>query len=232
MKYVKKFWPLYLLTAVIFVFAAIGADRAVTTIAENTPVARDHVIVIDAGHGGMDGGATSCTGVLESRINLEIALKLNDLCHLLGYQTVMIRTADVSVYTEGNTIAAQKASDLRQRVRIVNETEKAILISIHQNTFSESRYSGAQVFYATTQGSQGLANRMQEIFVSALNPGSIRKEKVASNVYLMQHIQKTGVLVECGFLSNPEEEALLRSGEYQNRICCVIVSALSQYLHA
>lgn len=232
MKYVKKFWPLYLMTAVFFVLATIGTEQAVSTIAENKPVPRDHMIVIDAGHGGLDGGATSCTGVLESQINLEIALKLNALCHLLGYETRMVRTSDISVYTEGNSIAAKKASDLRQRVRMVNDTDNAILISIHQNTFSDSRYSGAQVFYAPTQGSQMLAKLMQEMFITAVNPGSNRMEKSANNIYLMQHIQRCGVLIECGFLSNPQEEALLRSGEYQKKLCCVVVSALSAYLNA
>lgn len=224
MKYIRKFWPLYVMTAIVFIAAALGTSRAVTTVAENTPVPHSVTLVIDAGHGGLDGGATSCTGVLESQINLQIALRLEDLCHLLGYRTVMIRTTDISVYTEGSTIAAKKASDLRQRVRIVNETEGAILISIHQNIYADSRYSGAQVFYAPTAGSKELANMLQDRFQSG------RECKPANNVYLMQHIQKPGVLIECGFLSNPEEEALLRSASYQKQLCAVILSAIGDYL--
>lgn len=230
MQYIRRFWPLYLITVLLFIFLALVASQTVTTIAENAPIQHSVTIVIDAGHGGVDGGATSCTGVLESRINLEIALRLEDLCHLLGYRTQMIRRSDVSVYTEGNTIAAKKASDLRQRVKIVNETEGGILVSIHQNIFADSRYDGAQVFYANTPGSQELAVLLQQNFASACNPGSHRQEKEAKNVFLMRYIQKTGVLVECGFLSNPEEEALLRTKQYQNRLCAVIVSSLSQYL--
>lgn len=230
MQYIRRFWPLYLITVLLFIFFALVASQTVTTIAENAPIQHTVTIVIDAGHGGVDGGATSCTGVLESRINLEIALRLEDLCHLLGYRTQMIRRSDVSVYTEGNTIAAKKASDLRQRVKIVNETEGGILVSIHQNIFADSRYDGAQVFYANTPGSQELAVLLQQNFASACNPGSHRQEKEAKNVFLMRYIQKTGVLVECGFLSNPEEEALLRTKQYQNRLCAVIVSSLSQYL--
>ena len=230
MQYIRRFWPLYLITVLLFIFLALVASQTVTTIAENAPIQHTVTIVIDAGHGGVDGGATSCTGVLESRINLEIALRLEDLCHLLGYRTQMIRRSDVSVYTEGNTIAAKKASDLRQRVKIVNETEGGILVSIHQNIFADSRYDGAQVFYANTPGSQELAVLLQQNFASACNPGSHRQEKEAKNVFLMRYIQKTGVLVECGFLSNPEEEALLRTKQYQNRLCAVIVSSLSQYL--
>ena len=144
--------PFYLLAAIICIGAARIGSGAVTASVQSEGVERNHRIVIDAGHGGIDGGATSCTGVLESTINLQIALRLNDLMHLLGYETVMIRTTDTSVYTEGNTIAAQKVSDLKERVRIVNETENAILISIHQNIFPDSRYDGAQVFYAPTEG--------------------------------------------------------------------------------
>ena len=230
--YLKKFWVLYLITAVLCLGAALGASEAVTTVAQNTPVARNQTIVIDAGHGGEDGGATSCTGVLESQINLQIALRLNDLCHLLGYNTLMIRTTDTSVYTEGSTIAAKKVSDLKQRVRIVNETENAILISIHQNTFPIEKYSGAQVFYNSGEGARDLAERIQSAFVQTVNPGSNRKCKSADGIYLMQHISRPGVLVECGFLSNTEEEARLRTSEYQQQICCVIVCALSSYLNA
>lgn len=230
--YIRKFWLLYLIVAVIAIAATAGADRAVSTIAENAPIERSRTIIIDAGHGGEDGGAVSCTGVLESQLNLQIALRLRDLCHLLGYQTLMIRTSDVSVYTEGNTIAAKKVSDLKQRVRTVEQTPNALLISIHQNIFPDSRYSGAQVFYNGTDEAKALAQSMQEQFVASLNPGSKRNCKPADSIYLMQKISSPGVLVECGFLSNPQEEALLRDPEYQRKICCVIASSLSSFLNA
>lgn len=221
---------LYLLTIVgVLTLAELGS-RTVTVISENIPVPRDNCIIIDAGHGGEDGGATSCTGALESTYNLEISLRLNDLLHLLGYDTVMTRTADTSIYTKGETIAQKKISDLKERVRIVNETDNSLLLSIHQNNFSDSRYSGAQVFYAGTEGSDLLATQLQSAFVSTLNPGSNRKCKKSDGVYLMEHIERTGVLIECGFLSNAEEEAKLRSPEYQKKLCYVIASTVSQYL--
>lgn len=205
-------------------------NRAVTVIAENIPVERMHTLVIDAGHGGVDGGATSCTGILESRFNLEIALRLNDLLQFLGYHTKMIRTEDISVYTKGETIAQKKASDLKERVRIVNEADHAILLSIHQNNFSDSRYSGAQVFYAGTGGSQALAKQMQAALVKYLNPGSSRQEKKSSGVYLMEHIRSPGILIECGFLSNPEEEARLRRADYQKKLVSVVACTVSEFL--
>lgn len=218
--------------AVIGIFAGITfwGSRAVTVVAQKIPLERKHTIVIDAGHGGMDGGATSCCGVLESRFNLEIAVKLRDLLHFLGYDTRMIRTSDTSVDTEGESIASKKVSDLKNRVRMVNERENAVLVSIHQNTFSDSRYSGAQVFYGPEGESRQLAKELQEAFVRTVNPGSSRKSKPADGVYLMQHINCTGVLVECGFLSNPEEEAKLRSDEYQQKLCCVIAATVTEFL--
>ena len=222
--------PWYLLIAILFIAIAAGTDQAVTTVVQRTPVERKHILILDAGHGGVDGGATSCTGVLESQINLEIALKLQDMFHLLGHKTLMIRTSDVSIYTSGETIAAKKISDLRERVRIVNETEHAILISIHQNTFSDSQYRGAQVFYPSTAGSQKLAEQLQNALIRTLNPTSNRKAKKAQGVYLMEHIVQTGILVECGFLSNPSEEAELRDPEYQTKLCAVIAATISAAL--
>jgi N-acetylmuramoyl-L-alanine amidase len=187
-------------------------------------------IVIDAGHGGMDGGATSCTGKPESEYNLEISLKLRDILHLLGYPTRMVRTSDTDVHTHGDTIAARKMSDLKERVRMVNEQENQLLVSIHQNLFTDPRYSGAQVFHAKDAESQHLAKLLQHKLVETLNPGSRRQEKEAEGIYLMTHIQRPGILVECGFLSNPQEEAKLSSPEYQKKICCVIAAALVQFL--
>lgn len=227
----KKEWVIfYLIIAVVLLLFVQWGSNAVTVIAENRPVKREHCIIIDAGHGGPDGGATSCTGVLESTYNLDIALRLNDLLHLLGYDTRMIRTTDTSVYTKGETIAQKKISDLKERVRITNETENALLLSIHQNIFSDSRYSGAQVFYANTQGSAALAEQMQASLVRTLNPGSKRKSKKGSGIYLLEHISQPGVLIECGFLSNVEEEARLRSGEYQKKLSAVIAVTVDSYL--
>lgn len=220
----------YILVIGLFLLVTYWGSVATSVIAERIPMERDVTIIIDPGHGGEDGGATSCTGILESRFNLEISLKLNDLFHLLGYDTVMVRTTDRSVYTSGDTIAAKKVSDLRQRVKLVNETESALLVSIHQNTFPDSQYSGAQVFYGPEGEGQTLAQQLQEALCKTVNPGSNRKSKKADGVYLMQHIDCTGVLVECGFLSNPEEEAKLRDGTYQKKLCCVIAATVGNFL--
>ena len=228
-----KRWNYYLFcvsTMVLMLLCAYWGSRVVTVVSEELPFVRKHCIVIDPGHGGEDGGAVSCTGRMESEYNLAISRRLDDLLHLLGYRTRMTRTSDVSIYTTGSTLAQKKVSDLKERVRIVNETGNALLVSIHQNQFSDSRYSGAQVFYAKTAGSKDLGQKLQAELVAALNPGSNRKSKPVSGVYLLENIPCAGVLVECGFLSNPQEEAMLRNTDYQKNLCCVLAATLHQYL--
>lgn len=224
MKYMRSFAPFYLLLIGAVLVLVQWGNRTVTVMSESAPLTDRHCMIIDAGHGGVDGGATSCTGVLESQINLQIALRLDDLCHLLGMDTKMIRTTDISVYTEGQTISQKKMSDLKHRVNIVNDTPNATLISIHQNYFTDGRYSGAQVFYSKGDPSRQLAENMQQNFTIT---SSTRSAKPSQGVYLMEHIRCRGVLVECGFLSNPQEEAKLRSDDYQKLLCCIIASTLS-----
>ena len=230
MKKIFKMATIYGVVTIALLLCTKLGSRAVTTLSENKVPEREHCIVIDPGHGGEDGGAISCSGFPESSYNLQISQKLNDLLNLLGYQTKMIRTTDISVYTKGETLVQKKSSDLNERVNLINDTHGAILLSIHQNHFPDSRYSGAQVFYSKTDGSPQLAAQLQKAFVSTLNPGSHRQEKKSSGIYLMEHIQCPGVLIECGFLSNPEEDAKLRDPVYQNNLCSVISTTVCQYL--
>lgn len=213
----------YTATILLTLTLASLGNRAVTVISQGLPPEREHCFIIDPGHGGVDGGATSVTGKLESAFNLEIGLRLRDLLQFLGYQTKMIRTEDISIYTKGETIAQKKMSDLKERVRICNETDGAILLSIHQNTFPDGRYSGAQIFYSDTEGSHELAKQLQ----AALGK---RPEKQAKGIYLMDHITCPGVLIECGFLSNREEEAKLRSPEYQKLLVSVIAVTAANFI--
>lgn len=232
----KKLWlsllPVYTLILACFLIAGIGGSRAISVISENAPLTERKRIVIDPGHGGIDGGATSCTGVLESKINLEIALRVNDMLHLLGVDTVMTRTTDTSLHTQGNTIAAQKVSDLKERVKMASDSANAMLVSIHQNNFTDSRYSGAQVFCSPNAESMDIATRMQDAFVKTINLGSNRKCKRGEGIYLLQKVTIPAILVECGFLSNHAEEAKLRSEEYQKEVAAVIACVSSTYLHA
>ena len=212
-----------------FLVIAFLFDDAVTVFSEDTPPTRNSCIIIDPGHGGPDGGATSRNGIPESKLNLEISVRLNDLLHLLGMDTLMIRTEDISIYTEGQSIAAKKVSDLKDRVRIVNNTENALLVSIHQNHFYDSKYSGAQVFYGKEPTGRQLAERLQSVFIKTLNPDSKRQAKPANGIYLMQKVTCPAILIECGFISNYEEEAKLCDPSYQKNLCSVIATVLSGY---
>lgn len=220
---IKKLLPLNCVILAAVLWIAYGISEAATKVNQLLPVSTGQTVVIDPGHGMPDGGTTSCTGVLESDLNLEIAFRLNDLYHLFGISTIMTRQDRDSIYTKGETIAQKKVSDTRNRVSLVNGTDNAILLSIHQNHFYDSQYYGAQVFYANNDASVALAKKLQTDLVTVLNPDSNRKAKPSTGVYLMEHTQCPAVLIECGFLSNPKEEAMLRSAQYQKQLCTVIV---------
>ena len=141
-------------------------------------------LVIDPGHGGEDGGAVSCTGVPESKINLEISLRLRDLFRLLGYDPTLLRQEDVSIYTTGKTLSEKKVSDLKERVRLVNTTENGLLLSIHQNYFPQNQYSGAQVF--CNAAGKELAGALQNTLIGTLAPNSHRSVKSGKGIYLLE----------------------------------------------
>lgn len=187
-------------------------------------------LVIDAGHGGEDGGAISVSGASESSINLAVARRLDAILGLFGANTVMLRTEDVSLNDEGlATIRDRKVSDLHNRTAAVNAVENAVLISIHQNSFTDPQYDGSQVFYAPTQGSQFFAEYTQELLRVCLAPDNDRKAKpIPSSVYLMNHINCKGILVECGFLTNPAEDLLLQSPDYQLKLALTMAGAYLQ----
>ena len=227
---VKKLLPLNCVVLIIMLALSVFLSKAATQVNQTLPIDTGNIIIIDPGHGIPDGGATSCTGVLEADLNLEIGLRLTDLCNFLGIQTVMTRTNRDSIYTEGESISKKKISDTKNRVSLINSIQNGILLSIHQNHFYDSRYSGAQVFYAETKNSDKLAKKLQGDLVAQLNPGSNRKAKKSSGVYIMDHIQCTGVLIECGFLSNIQEECYLRSPEYQKKLCSVVATSCQTYM--
>jgi N-acetylmuramoyl-L-alanine amidase len=220
----------YGITIFCLLLAVHLGNKTVTVLSENQKPERVHCIIIDPGHGGEDGGAVSVSGRPESQYNLEISLRLNYLLQLLGYETALTRSSDISIYTKGETLAQKKASDLKARVRMVEALENPVLISIHQNHFPDSRYSGPQVFYPNTEGSEPLALTMQEALVTALAPGSNRKAKKSSGIYLMEHISCPAVLIECGFLSHYGEETSLRDPEYQKKLSGVIAATVSGYI--
>ena len=194
---------------------------------EPVALGRGRALVLDAGHGGEDGGAVSITGVPESQINLAIVLKLRDVLGLYGVDPVVLREEDISLHDgDANTLREKKRSDLKNRVALVEEVEGGTLLSIHQNTYPGSRYHGTHVFYAPTEGSQKLAEHFQNSIKIALQPDNERAVKqIPDTVYIMNHVTCPAILIECGFLTNPGEEALLRDEDYQRKLSAVIAAA-------
>ena len=188
-------------------------------------------VVIDAGHGGEDGGAVSPTGYYESHINLAIARRLEMIFNLYGHSTIMTRRTDISIHDGvAGTIRQKKVSDLKNRVKLVNETENALLISIHQNIFAQSRFFGAQCFYNGKPGSETLANALQAQLTQKLDPENKRETKpVPSGVYLFANIDCPAVLIECGFLSNAGDLNKLIDSAYQTKMAAAIFGAYTEW---
>lgn len=228
-EFLKRYAWVYLYVAAFFLGCAALVRHTVETVGNMQPFAASPVIVIDAGHGDPDGGSTGITGTREEAVNLAIAKRLEGLLTLMGYDTSMTRTGSDCIATEGNTIRQKKQSDLRNRVSRINALPSAVVVSIHQNHFPDSRYSGPQVFYTTE--AESLAAFTQRALTEALAPGSKREPKKASGVYLMERIDHPGILVECGFLSNPEEERRLNSPEHQKKLAAILAAVLAQYVH-
>jgi len=224
----KKFYRDYALVTVLLLGLMLGFVLLINHYFITSDTFDDsdmRMIVIDAGHGGEDGGAVSITGISESVYNLQIATCLNDLFNLIGVKTYMLRTTDCDLHIEGTTIAQRKASDLKQRVNTVNQFRNAILISIHQNYFEDYRYSGLQTFYRN-DASKALAEQIQASYKSFISPTSRRLSQKKTGVYLLENASCKAVLVECGFLSNREEEARLKTLHYQQKLASVIVHAV------
>ena len=187
----------------------------------------DPILILDAGHGGEDGGATSADGTKESEINLQLVLRLEALCALCGRKTYLIRRDDRSVYSpDCTTVSEKKRSDLRNRVEMVNSLPGTFLLSIHQNKFPQGKYRGAQVFYGEVGNSKELAEQVQSSLREAVDPRNRRKCKPAEGIYLFQNIRNPGILVECGFLSNPGEAELLRKPDYQKKLAAAILAPI------
>lgn len=190
------------------------------------------IIIIDAGHGGEDGGAVGADGTNEKDINLEIALKLNDILTVTGFETRMIRTTDVSIHNQGaDTIRERKATDIRNRTAIMEEYENCLYVSIHQNKYDDSRIWGAQTFYSPNdEASKTLAQFIQTSIATKLQPDNKRMIKESgTSIYVLYNATKPAVMVECGFISNPNELSQLKTDEYQSKMAFSIVSGIINY---
>lgn len=191
-------------------------------------------IIIDAGHGGEDGGAVNSDGVLEKDINLDISCDLRDYLKFFGYNVTMTRDTDTSLSTDEATIRARKVSDIKKRLEIFNSEKENIVISIHQNKFTETKYHGTQVFYSTNNSkSSSLAESIRYSVTTYLQPDNTREcKKATSSIYLLKHAQVPAVIVECGFISNYDECQKLLSEEYQKQMAYSISMGFLSYKNA
>lgn len=222
-----------LLSLLIFIYSlTFNITIKTSTKTEQNPMQK--VVIIDAGHGGFDGGAVANDGTIEKDINLSIALYLQEYLSLFNIKTIMIRDTDCSVEDDGlSTIRQKKSSDLHNRMKIMEETDNAIYISIHQNKYHDEKYSGTQVFYSpkTREESQILAQSIQDCVIKTLQNDNKRQIKeCGTSVFLMYNAVKPAVLVECGFLSNTEETNKLKTSEYQEKIAFCIAIGIQNYL--
>ncbi|NLP26716.1 MAG: cell wall hydrolase [Clostridiales bacterium] len=235
-KFVIKRWKRLVASLTIFTLACAGIyfamDKIQTVVPASTMPNNELVIILDAGHGGMDGGCSTADGVPEKGINLNILLNLRDMLTMAGYKVEVTRDTDKSIHDKGvEGIANQKRSDMDNRLALFNKYPNAICISIHQNQFTDPKYSGAQMFYSEKNDSQYLAQAIQDKFVEFLQPDNMREIKPCGEELFLCHFSKNPtIMVECGFLSNVEEANKLKTEEYQKEIAFTIFASLNEYL--
>ena len=194
------------------------------------PLPSAEILVLDAGHGGEDGGAVSAAGVPESHINLQIVQKMEQLFTFVGESAALTRTGPDAIYSgDAKTLREKKISDLNNRVEMINETPRGFLISIHQNSLPGTKARGAQVFYNAVAPAKDAAVSVQQALNSGIN-GNNRKnaKQIDESIFLMNNIQRPGILVECGFLSHAEEAEILQTDSHQLRLSTAIVSGYLQ----
>ena len=227
-----RFYALFI--AIACLFAALGHyfDLPASSVVGEATVP-PITIVIDAGHGGEDGGACTYGGLPEKELNLLIAHDLYCLLSASGIRAVMTRSEDVLLYDpNGDYKGHKKSMDLAARLKIARETEDGLLISIHMNAFPESKYGGLQVYYSkNSPGGVTLASTVQSKNQKMLEPDNDRKVKSAGqNIYLLDRYEKTGILIECGFLSNPDDRDRLNDPTYRKKLATVIFYSIIQYI--
>lgn len=189
------------------------------------------LIIIDAGHGGEDPGAIGIDNVYEKDLNLEISFTLGKVLEEAGFAVLYTRTEDKLLYLEEENIKGiRKISDLKNRCKIAAEYPNSIFISIHMNSYSNSKYSGLQVYYsAKNEDSKILANKIQSSVRENLQEQNERTIKKGNGIYLLENIENNAVLIECGFITNPDECKKLLEKEYQKELCLSIVYGIIEY---
>ena len=195
--------------------------------------APEMLIILDAGHGGEDAGATGINGALEKDLNLSVVNILGEMLTEKGFAVVYTRSEDKLLYEEWENIKGiRKISDLRNRCKIAKSYPNALFVSIHMNTFGDGKYSGLQVYYSPeNKESEMLAGAIQSSVKKELQPNNNRNIKQGNDIYILENIDNTAVLIECGFLSNEEEAKKLSQKEYQKMLSFSIICGIIEYMN-
>ncbi len=203
-----------------------------TKLTQGTTKGTYKTVIIDAGHGGEDGGAVGVRDVVEKDLNLPIALKTAEYLKKSGYKVILTRDADYAVYSkEAKTLSEKKVSDIHNRHKLVSETPNCIFVSIHMNHYDNPSCKGAQIFYSgNNEESKELAQSIQSSIKKSVQPKNERQIKEStSSIYLLYYATVPAVLVECGFISNPTEASLLQKEEYQAQIAQAVFDGVNSF---
>lgn len=226
----KDAWKIWAVTIFLFALVVVATIRVSTLTVLNftAPGSKAH-IVLDPGHGGFDPGKVGTAGTLEKDINLAISLKLKEILVKSGYTVTMTRQKDEALCEQN--ASRKKVSDLNARLDLIQKEEPELTVSIHQNSYSAGT-QGAQVFYySQSEDGHRLARVLQETLKEEIGDGNHRVEKANDSYYMLKKSQGPFVIVECGFLSNPEEEKLLNSEDYQKKMAKALAEGIEKFLY-
>ena len=215
---------------ILSIFFSCTNTKNSSELVSSTPVS-NHIVILDAGHGNPDGGAVGQDGSIESNLNLEIVLKLQKLLDASNCTVILTRSDEDGIYeTTAETIREQKVSDMKNRVDIANNSNAEIFVSIHMNKIEQSQYSGWQTFYKNNDDtSKEIAENIQTSLNYFIKKENSRTIKSISGIYLTKNVEIPLVIVECGFLSNAEENKLLQTDSYQNELAWSIYIGIMDY---
>ncbi len=220
------------LSVFTFMFASSKNEKNNTVATVTLPVS-GKTVVLDAGHGTPDEGAQSSSGTTEAQTNLKIALKVQNLLEQSGCTVILTRSDESAIYdVDSKTLKQKKISDIHNRVKIGNESSADIFVSIHLNKIPQQQYYGWQCFYKNgNEQSEKLAKQLQESLNKNIDRPNNRVAMKIDNVYIVKHVEIPMSIVECGFLSNPEEEKLLLEDNYQNKLAWGIYNGIIEYFY-
>lgn len=210
-----------------------GMKKEYKTISAVSLPVSGKTIVLDAGHGYPDNGAESSTGLSEASVNLNITKKLQSLLEQSGCNVILTRSDEKGIYDlDANTIREKKVSDIKNRVKIGNESSADVFISIHLNKIPQTQYYGWQTFFKqNSERSEQLARSIQEELNASIQKENKRQALKISGKYIIEHVEIPTVIVECGFLSNLEEQSLLKEDAYQDKLAWGIYNGVMDYFY-